>query len=95
MFAEHCASCHGVDGRGAKVTGSIVDPDYLELVSEQSLRTSIIAGRPELGCPDWHGVNGKALSSEDVSDTVTWLSSHRRQSPSGLYRSAQADKRKL
>ena len=93
VFAEHCTSCHGADGRGSKGTGSIVDPDFLELVSEQSLRTTIIAGRPELGCPGWHST-GKALSSEDVSDTVTWLSSHRRQSPSGFYRSAQADKRK-
>ena len=93
-FAERCASCHGADGRGAKGLGSIVDPDFLELVSEQWLRTGIVAGRPEQGCPDWHGVDGRALSSADVSDTVAWLWSHRRQSPLEPYRSAQADKRK-
>ncbi len=93
VFAEHCGTCHGVDGRGSKSTGSIVDQDFLELVSEQWLRTGIIAGRPDLGCPDWHGVDGHALSSADVTDTVAWLWSHRRQSPLKPYRSAQADKR--
>jgi len=94
VFAEHCGSCHGADGKGSKGTGSIVDPDFLELVSEQWLRTGIIAGRPDLGCPDWHSAGGHALSSEDVSDTVAWLWSHRRQSPLKPYRSAQADERK-
>jgi mono/diheme cytochrome c family protein len=94
VFADRCGSCHGVDGRGAKGTGSIVDQDFLELVSEQWLRTSIIAGRPDLGCPDWHGVEGRALSSADVSDTVAWLWSHRRQSRLEPYRSARADERK-
>jgi mono/diheme cytochrome c family protein len=94
VFADRCASCHGVDGRGSKSTGSIVDQDFLELVSEQWLRTGIIAGRPDLGCPDWHAIEGHALSSEDVSNTVAWLWSHRRQSSLKPYRSARADERK-
>ncbi|HTA94131.1 MAG TPA: c-type cytochrome [Polyangiaceae bacterium] len=94
VFANRCASCHGADGRGSKNAGSIVDQDFLELVSEQWLRTSVIAGRPDLGCPDWHGVDGRMLSSEDVSDTVAWLWSHRRQSRPEPYRSARADERK-
>lgn len=94
VFADHCGSCHGIDGRGAKGTGSIVDQDFLELVSEQWLRTGIVAGRPDLGCPDWHGADGRALSSEDVSDTVAWLWSHRRPSLLEPYRSARADKKK-
>jgi cytochrome c oxidase cbb3-type subunit 3 len=94
VFGERCGSCHGADGRGSKSAGSIVDQDFLELVSEQWLRTSVIAGRPDLGCPDWHGVNGRALSSADVSDTVAWLWSHRRQARLEPYRSARADERK-
>jgi cytochrome c oxidase cbb3-type subunit 3 len=94
VFADRCGACHGADGRGTKGTGSIVDQDFLELVSQQWLRTGIVAGRPDLGCPDWHGVGGHALSSEDVSDTVAWLWSHRRQPSLKPYRSAQADERK-
>ena len=93
VFADSCGSCHGVDGRGTKGVGSIVDQDFLELVSEQGLRSSIVAGRPELGCPGSHGVAGRTLSSQDVSDAVTWLASHRRQSLLEPYRSARADKR--
>ena len=34
---------------------------FLALVSDQGLRTIVIAGRPELGAPDWRGnVPGKA-----------------------------------
>ena len=29
--------------------GSIVDPTYLALVSDQALRTTVVAGRPDLG----------------------------------------------
>jgi mono/diheme cytochrome c family protein len=77
-FATFCARCHGADGRGTRVAGSIVDPAYLALVSDQSLRTTIIAGRPDLGAPDWRGnVPGRAMSDQDVSDVVAWLAARR------------------
>ena len=33
--------------------GSIVDASYLSLISNQYLRTIVIAGRPDIGNPDW------------------------------------------
>jgi cytochrome c oxidase cbb3-type subunit 3 len=77
-FATFCARCHGADGRGGPGAGSIVDPAYLTLVSDQSLRTTIIAGRPDLGAPDWRGnVPGRPMSDRDVSDIVVWLAARR------------------
>src|SRR4051812_8348686 len=45
-FRQYCTSCHGVDGTGVagRRGGSAVDPAYLALVSDQYLRTTVIAG---------------------------------------------------
>jgi cytochrome c oxidase cbb3-type subunit III len=78
-FGTYCASCHGADGRGGKA-GSIANPAYLTLVSDQGLRTTVIAGRPDMGAPDWRGdMPGKAMSPDDVSDVVAWLAAQRPQ----------------
>lgn len=77
VFGTYCSSCHGAEGRGARAS-SIVDASYLGLVSDQGLRTTVIAGRPEMGAPDWRNdVPGKPMSSEDVSDVVAWLAAQR------------------
>jgi cytochrome c oxidase cbb3-type subunit 3 len=79
-FATFCSRCHGVDGGGGPGGSSIVDPAYLALVSDQSLRTTVIAGRPDLGAPDWRGnVPGKPMSPREVSDVVAWLAARRMQ----------------
>ncbi len=79
VYETFCSSCHGPGGRGGKAS-SIVDGAYLTLVSDQGLRTVILAGRPELGAPDWRGdVPGKPMSPEDVSDAVAWLAAQRPQ----------------
>ena len=73
----------------ASAPASIVDGSYLALVSDQNLRTTVIAGRPELGAPDWRGdVPGKPMSPEDVSDVVAWLAAQRTQFPGQPYSSA-------
>jgi hypothetical protein len=61
---------------------------YLSLVSDQALRTIIIAGRPDIGQPDWRleptqvpgsppvvlaYLVGPPLSPQDVTDIVTYL----------------------
>ena len=79
-FATFCSRCHGADGRGGAGGSSIVDASYLSLVSDQSLRTTVIAGRPDLGAPDWRGdVPGRPMSSDEVSDVVAWLAAKRPQ----------------
>ncbi len=82
VFASNCQSCHGADGKGGANAGSVVDASYLALVSNQYLRTIVIAGRPELGHPDWkNDVAGQPLTSAQVSDVVAWLASKRPASP--------------
>ena len=91
VFQQRCGTCHGADGRGAKGAGrSIVDPSYLALVSNASLRTTVIAGRPDLGSPGWRMTPGGPLSAEDVSDVVAWLASHRVPFPGQPYPNAPA-----
>jgi cytochrome c oxidase cbb3-type subunit 3 len=78
VFGMYCASCHGDEGRGAPGGSSIVDKSYLALVSDQGLRTTVIAGRPDLGSPDWRGnTRGNSMTSQNISDVVAWLSSQR------------------
>jgi mono/diheme cytochrome c family protein len=82
VFATNCSSCHGDGGRGGKKAGSIVDGSFLALVNDQELRTIVIAGRPELGAPDWRDdVPGKPMSAQDISDVVAWLASQRPKFP--------------
>lgn len=79
VFSMACASCHGPNGSGGDRAGSVVDPDYLELVSDQYLRTIIIAGRPDLGCPDLSSrTPGNPLTSQDIADVTAWLASQRK-----------------
>jgi hypothetical protein len=56
----------------------VIDPSYLALTSDQALRTAVIAGRSDLGMPDWRGnIAGRAMTAQDISDVVVWLASHR------------------
>ena len=78
VYATFCAGCHGPDGRGTRQGSSIVDESYLALVSDQDLRTTIIAGRPDLGQPDWrHYLPDRVMTSAEAADVVAWLAAHR------------------
>src|SRR5262249_12859384 len=85
VYTTYCNQCHGMDGRGGKVSGSIVDPNYLKLVSDQSLRTMVSAGRQDSGQPDCSSnTPGHPMSAQEVSDVVAWLAAQRpRQLASG------------
>jgi mono/diheme cytochrome c family protein len=90
-YAVFCAACHGAGGRGAAKASSIVDGTYLALVSAQHLRTTVLVGRPDLGAPDWRSnVQGRPMTSEEVTDVVAWLSSQRPAFPGQPYPSGTA-----
>lgn len=79
-YTAHCAMCHGPGPEQAP--HQITSPLYLALVGDQALRTSVIAGRPDIGQPDWRhdGPGGNAaapLSAQDVDDIVAYLASLR------------------
>ncbi len=93
VYATYCSSCHGSEGRGGQKASSVVDGSFLALLNDQELRTIVIAGRPELGAPDWRGnVAGKPMSSQEISDVVAWLASQRAQFPGQPYPSAAKPK---
>ena len=78
VYKTYCAQCHGEEGRGGEKAGSIVDPNFLALVSDQSLRTTVITGRRDLKKPDWRSnLAGQAMTPREVSDVVAWLTSLR------------------
>lgn len=82
VFESRCAGCHGPGGTGGPKGGSVVDPDYLRLASDRALRAATIAGRPDLGMPDWRGGSGdRPLEAGEVADVVAWMASHRPTPP--------------
>ncbi len=92
-YTTFCASCHGANGTGVVQgklhTGSIVDPSYLALISNQGLRSLILAGQPHEGMPDWRfdlqGPAARSLTDQEITDIVAWLASHRVTTPGEFY----------
>jgi cytochrome c oxidase cbb3-type subunit 3/ubiquinol-cytochrome c reductase cytochrome c subunit len=94
-FTAYCAQCHGADGSGAHlnnnvVTGSIVDPAYLALISDQGLRSVIVAGQAEQGPHNWmsYATNPptRMISDLEITDIVAWLASQRIAAPGQPYK---------
>jgi len=88
-FARHCSGCHGDGGAGGPKAGSVVDGSYLALSSDQSLRTTVIAGRLDLGMPNFRGYGSAgqatALRPQEISNIVAWLAAQRREFPGQTY----------
>jgi mono/diheme cytochrome c family protein len=79
VYQTYCAQCHDASGRSRPKGGAIVDPRYLALVSDQSLRTTVIVGRADLEKPDWrNNLSGRPMSPQEITDVVAWIASHRR-----------------
>jgi len=86
VFATFCAGCHGPEGKGSKKGSSVVDDSFLALVSDQNLRTTVIAGRSGLGHPDWRNyVSGRPMTPQEVTDVVAWLVVQRKDNPGQPY----------
>jgi len=77
VYQTYCASCHGSNGTGGSA-GSIVDPNFLNLVSDQGLRTTVVVGRSDLGKPDWRSnLAGHPMSPQEIDAVVAWLAAQR------------------
>jgi cytochrome c oxidase cbb3-type subunit 3/ubiquinol-cytochrome c reductase cytochrome c subunit len=89
VFATTCARCHGAGETGSPATGmsggSLVEPAYLALISDQGLRSIIVAGQPGEGMPGADSVGAHPLTDRDVSDIVAWLGTHRTPAPGQPY----------
>lgn len=88
-FETHCARCHGADGTGGKEAGSVVNGSYLALSTDQSLRNTVIAGRLDLGMPNFREYGTPSqhaqLTPQEISDVVAWLGTHRQEFPGQTY----------
>jgi cytochrome c oxidase cbb3-type subunit 3 len=86
VYAIACARCHGVSAQQPGKAGSILDGSFLALINEQTLRTTVIAGRPDIGEPDWLGhIPGRAMTDDEVTNVIAWLMSQRSVNPGQPY----------
>ena len=82
QFIASCASCHGINGNGTEKSsgekiGSIVDQSYLALVSDQAIRSFVIAGMPDQGMPDWRSDSASPMTDQQVTDIIAWMAALR------------------
>ena len=80
-------------------TGSLVDPSYLALTSDQGLRSIILAGQYDENPHDWreyvcpptgltfydHQLSNVPDFDQEITDIVAWLASHRTTTPGQVY----------
>jgi cytochrome c oxidase cbb3-type subunit III len=89
VYAIACARCHGVTREQPGKAGTILDGSFLALVNEQTIRTTIVAGRPDIGEPDWRGhIPGRAMTDDEVTDVSAWLMSQKPVMPGQPYPNA-------
>lgn len=87
LFAEHCASCHGADGKGGKGTGvtlsrpremPIIAPalnneGFLKSASDAMIKRTLIQGRE--GTP-MLPFDKNGLKEQDINDIVAYIRSY-------------------
>ena len=94
VYTAACASCHG-DAAKRGPAGSILDGSFLALISDQTIRTTVIAGRPDLGMPDWRGLAHDAenrprpLTDDEVTDVTVWVMAQKPAMPGQPYQNPQ------
>jgi cbb3-type cytochrome c oxidase subunit III len=73
LFKQHCAKCHGKDGRGQTAEGEITgaqdftDPDWQSTVEEQRMINSITHGRGQMPAFE------KKLSKEQIKSLAAFV----------------------
>ncbi len=86
VYAGACARCHGAAGAQPGPAGNVLDGSLLTLINAQTIRTTVIAGRPDIGQPDWRGdIPGHPLTDADVTDLTAWMLAQRPANPGQPY----------
>lgn len=89
VYAMACARCHGETAQHPGSAGSILDGSFLALINEQTVRTTIVAGRPDIGEPDWRNhIPGRAMTDEEITSVSVWLIAQRPPTPGQPYPNA-------
>ena len=90
VYTMACAHCHGDDAQHRGSAGSILDGSFLALINEQTVRTTIIAGRPDIGEPDWRNhIRGRAMTDDEITSVCAWLIAQRPSRPGQPYPNMQ------
>jgi cytochrome c oxidase cbb3-type subunit 3/ubiquinol-cytochrome c reductase cytochrome c subunit len=90
VYAMACAHCHGEDTQHRGSAGSILDGSFLALINEQTVRTTIIAGRPDVGEPDWRNhIPGRPMTDDEITNVSAWLIAQRPAAPGQPYPNMQ------
>ena len=77
---EHCAECHGYDGKAEVIVMHMDEPprdqtdvEYMKLLNDQFLYLAICKGGEAIGksivMPGW----GDMLTDQDIRDLVAWI----------------------
>jgi cytochrome c oxidase cbb3-type subunit 3/ubiquinol-cytochrome c reductase cytochrome c subunit len=86
VYSIACARCHGTSAQQPGQAGSILDGSFLALINEQKLRTTMIAGRPDIGEPDWRGhIPGRSMTDDEITNLSAWLMAQRPVDPGQPY----------
>jgi cytochrome c oxidase cbb3-type subunit 3/ubiquinol-cytochrome c reductase cytochrome c subunit len=86
VYAQACAQCHGANAQQVGKAGSILDGSFLALINQQTVRTIVIAGRPDIGEPDWRGhIAGRPMTDDEVTNVAAWLMAQRQVAPGQPY----------
>jgi cytochrome c oxidase cbb3-type subunit 3 len=90
VYALACARCHGENAQHRGSAGSILDGSFLALINEQTVRTTIIAGRPDIGEPDWRNhIPGRPMTDDEITNVSAWLIAQRPAAPGQPYPNSQ------
>ena len=90
VYGVACARCHGETAQHPGSAGSILDGSFLALINEQTVRTTVIAGRPDIGEPDWRNhIPGRAMTDDEITDLSAWLIAQRPARPGQPYPNAK------
>jgi cytochrome c oxidase cbb3-type subunit 3 len=86
IYSTNCARCHGAPEGPPGPKGAVLDGSFLALISDQTIRTTVIVGRPDLGMPDWREqIEGHPMSDQDVTDVTGWVFSQRQNIAGQVY----------
>jgi cytochrome c oxidase cbb3-type subunit III len=86
VYARACTGCHGPTAQQPGKAGPILDGSLLALINEQTIRTIVIAGRPDIGQPDWRNhIQGHPLTDDEITDVSAWLMAQKPALPGAPY----------
>lgn len=86
VYTAACARCHGESAQKPGKDGSILDGSFLALLDDQTVRTTVIAGRPDVGQPDWrNNIQAHPLTDDEITNVTAWLMSQKPASPGQPY----------